>query len=280
MPAPKELDPSGSLTALYGAKLRKLRTRAGLTQRELGVKVHLTHSRIAQFELGKETPPQDVSERLDELLEADGDLADLWDHLHRFPYTDAFRKFKQYEAKATAMHLYRAHCVPGILQTAAYARGLMREAMPWCAAEEIEERVAARMARKSVLAKEEPPLLWAVLDEAVMRRPIGGFSTMRDQLVYLLESRKTRNIELQVLPFAHGCHALMGGSVMVMSFSNAADVVYLEGGPGLAEMVTDRKKVAQQSRLYDLVHAAALSPAESAKWIEKVMKEYDTCDSN
>ncbi|MEV4434715.1 helix-turn-helix transcriptional regulator [Streptomyces sp. NPDC049585] len=278
MPAPKELDPSRSLPALYGAKLRKLRIMAGLTQRELGALVPIAHSRIAQFELGNETPPRHVSDRLDEVLGADGDLKDLWQHASRFPPTDAYRRYKQYEARASALHQYLAHCVPGQLQTEDYARELMTEALPWCTPAEIEERVAARMARKSILTKENPPLVWSILDEAALRRPVGGPTGMRKQLAYLLEWCAAPNIECQVLPFASGCHAAMGGSLTVLSFSNAPDLVYLEGGPGLTEMVTDRQKVAEQSRMYDSVHAAALPPAESFKWIEKVMEEYDRCE--
>ncbi|MEC4019924.1 helix-turn-helix domain-containing protein [Streptomyces sp. H27-D2] len=116
MPAPKDLDPSTSLAALYGVKLRKLRTRAGWTQRELGDKVPIAHSRIAQFELGNETPPKDVSDALDALLGADNDLSDLWEHIKRTPIPDWARKFVTYEAKATAMHKYMAHSVPGLLQ--------------------------------------------------------------------------------------------------------------------------------------------------------------------
>ncbi|MCA6092991.1 helix-turn-helix transcriptional regulator [Streptomyces sp. SCA3-4] len=277
MPAPKELDPSSSLPALYGAKLRKLRIRAGWTQRQLGDKIPIAHSRIAQFELGKETPSRCVSDQMDNLLGADGDLSDLWDHLNRFPPTDAYRKYREYETKAVAMHKYQAHTVPGLLQTEAYAREVMRQALPWCTAEEIEEKVATRLARKSVLTKDVPPLLWAVLDEAVIRRPVGGPSVMRDQLARLLEAAEAPNVEMQVLPFEVGGHAGMGGSVTVLSFANAPDVVYLEGGT-LTEMVKDRRSVARHSHRYDRVHAMALPPQASVRWIEKAMEEFGTCE--
>lgn len=122
MPAPKDLDPSVSLSALYGVKLRKLRVRAGLTQRQLGDRIPIAHSRIAQFELSKETPPEDVDARLDALLGADGDLTDLWGHIRRTPIPDWAKKFVEYEARATVMHKYMAQAVPGLLQTEAYAR--------------------------------------------------------------------------------------------------------------------------------------------------------------
>ncbi|MEV5238939.1 helix-turn-helix transcriptional regulator [Streptomyces cinnamoneus] len=278
MPAPKQLDPSQSLAALYGAKVRKLRLRAGWSQRQLGDKVPIAHSRIAQFELGKEAPTEAVSSRLDEVLGADGDLSDLWEHLQRFPPTDAYRRFRKYEAKAVAIHMYLAHSMPGLLQTEAYARELMREALPWCAAAEIEEKVAARLARGSILASEDPPLLWVVLDEAVIRRPVGGAFAMRAQLAHLLNASKAPNVEVQVLPFAAGSHAAMGGSVTVLSFDNAPDAVYLEGGPSLTAMVTDRRAVAQHCHRYDLVHAAALTPAASVRWIEEAMEGFGTCE--
>ncbi|MEU7165621.1 helix-turn-helix transcriptional regulator [Streptomyces morookaense] len=276
MPAPKQLDPSVSLPALYGAKVRKLRIRAGWTQKQLGDRIPIAHSRIAQYELGKEIPTKRVSDRLDELLGADGDLSDLWDHLKRVPWSDAVQKYMQYEVKAIAMHKYLAHSVPGLLQTEAYARELMREAQPWCPADVIEERVAERLARKAVLARAVPPLLWAVLDEAVIRRAVGGPAVMREQLAYVLEAADAPNVEVQVLPFAAGAHAGMGGSLTVLSFDNAPNLVYLEGG-FLTAMVKDRTAVAQHSHRYDRLHALALSPAESVGWIERAMEGFLTC---
>ncbi|MGW1200761.1 helix-turn-helix domain-containing protein [Streptomyces sp. NPDC002536] len=254
--------------------MRKLRIRAGWTQRQLGDMIPIAHSRIAQYELGNEIPTKDVSDQLDKLLGADGDLRDLWDHIKRFPPTDAYRKYKDYEARAAAIHKYLAHCVPGLLQTPAYARELMRHALPWCGPGEIEEKVAARMARQAVLARDVPPLLWAVLDEAVIRRWVGGAAVMREQLGRLLEAAASPNVEVQVLPFAAGCHAAMGGSVTVLSFDNSPDVVYLEGSPSLTGIVRDRREVAQHSYRYHLVHAAALSTTASIKHIEMAMEEF------
>ncbi|MGW6614527.1 helix-turn-helix domain-containing protein [Streptomyces erythrochromogenes] len=273
MPAPKELDPSASLAALYGAKLRKLRIRAGLTQRQLGDKIPIAHSRIAQFELGNDTPPEDVNVKLDGLLGADGDLVDLWGHIKRTPYPDWAQKFMAYEARASAMHKYMAHSVPGLLQTEAYARELLRLGLPWCTGAEVEEKVAARMERQALLQSKQPPLLWVVLDEAVIRRPVGGGPVMREQLARVAEAAMTPRIEIQVLPFAAGGHSAMGGSLTVLSFENGPDVAYLEAGHS-GELVEDRAMVAQHSYRYDLVHAQGLSPEASTALIRKAMKEF------
>ncbi|MEV7593027.1 helix-turn-helix transcriptional regulator [Streptomyces sp. NPDC089922] len=273
MPAPKELDPSASLAALYGAKLRKLRIRAGLTQRQLGDKIPIAHSRIAQFELGNDTPPEDVNVRLDGLLNADGDLIDLWGHIQRTPYPDWAQKFMAYEARASAMHKYMAHSVPGLLQTESYARALLRLGLPWCTEVEVEEKVAARMERQALLLREQPPLLWVVLDKAVIRRPVGGGVVMRDQLARVVEAATTPRIEIQVLPFVAGGHSAMGGSLTVLSFQNGPDVAYLEAGHS-GELVEDRAMVAQHSYRYDLVQAQGLSPEASTALIRKAMKEF------
>jgi len=276
VPAPKELDPSASLAALYGAKLRKLRARAGWTQRELGDKVPIAHSRIAQFELGKETPPEDVSAKLDELLTADGDLTDLWGHIKRTPYPDWARKFMEYEGQANAMHKYMAHSVPGLLQTEAYAREVLRLGQPWCTQEEIDEKVAARISRQDLLRCARPPLLWVVLDEAVIRRPVGGDAVMRDQLARVIEAAATPRVEVQVLAFESGGHSAMGGSLTLLSFENAPDVAYLEAGHS-GELVEDRAMVARHSYRYDLVHARALPPEASTALIQQAMEDFGRC---
>ncbi|MET9953421.1 helix-turn-helix transcriptional regulator [Streptomyces sp. NPDC006339] len=272
MPAPKQLDPSASLPALYGAKLRKLRAAAGLTQRQLGAKVPIAHSRIAQFELGKEIPPEDVDAKLDKFLGADGDLTDLWGHIQRTPFPDWAGRFMEYESKAVAMHKYVAASVPGLLQTPEYAREVLRQGQPWCTPEEIETKVVARMKRQSLLRRRRPPLLWVVMDEAVIRHSVGGSAVMREQLNLVAEAAKAPFIEIQVLPFSVGAHPAMGGSLTVLSFENRADVAYLEAGHS-GELVEDKAMVARHSYRYDLVHAQALSPEASTALIQQAMEE-------
>ncbi|WP_086860393.1 helix-turn-helix domain-containing protein [Streptomyces milbemycinicus] len=277
MPAPKELDPSTSLAALYGAKLRKLRLRAGWTQRELGEKVPIAHSRIAQFELGKEIPPKDVNDVLDAVLGADGDLCDLWEHVRRTPLVDWARKFVQYEARANVMRKYMGQYVPGLLQTEAYAREIVHLGHPWCTASEIEETVRVRIDRQSLLGRAGSPLLWVVLDESVLRRPVGGAEVMCEQLARLAEASEAPNIEIQVLPFAAGGHPL-GGSLTLLSFQNRPDVAYLEGISG--ELVEDATAVARHAYRYDLVRAMALPTAASTALIRQAMEDFNRCEPN
>ncbi|MER7401090.1 helix-turn-helix transcriptional regulator [Streptomyces sp. NPDC000070] len=276
MPAPKELDPSISLPALYGVKLRKLRIRAGFTQRQLGDKIPIAHSRIAQFELGKETPPEDVNAKLDAILGADGDLIDLWGHIKRTPIPDWARKFVEYEAKATRMLKYMAQAVPGLLQTESYARALLRISRPRDTDAEVEELVTARLERQAILERSAPPLLWCILDEAVLRRPVGGHAVMREQLAHVLRMARTPHVVVQVLPFGQGEHPVMGGSLTLLGFERGPDVAYIESSHS-GELVETPEEVAEYALAYDLLQAKALPPDESLAVIRSAMEEYSTC---
>ncbi|MFI8362545.1 Scr1 family TA system antitoxin-like transcriptional regulator [Streptomyces sp. NPDC085612] len=277
MPAPKELDPSASLAALYGAKLRKLRIRAGLTQRQLGDKIPIAHSRIAQFELGNEVPPEDVNGKLDVLLDADGDLVDLRGHIKRTPYPDWARAFVALEAKAVKMLKYMAHAVPGLLQTESYARALLRISRPRDTDGQIEVLVSARLDHQSILEASAPPLMWCILDEAVIRRPVGGPAVMREQLARVLLLAETPHVVVQVLPFKAGGHPVMGGSLTLLSFERGQDVAYTEGSHS-GELVETAEEVAEYALAYDLLQAQSLSPDESLTVIRSVMKEYSKCE--
>ncbi|MET8216802.1 helix-turn-helix transcriptional regulator [Streptomyces hirsutus] len=276
MPAPKELDPSASLPALYGVKLRKLRVRAGFTQRGLGDLIPVAHSRIAQFELGKEAPPEDVNTRLDEILEADGDLVDLWTHIKRTPIPDWARKFVTYEARASKMLKYMAHAVPGLLQTEPYARALVRISRPRDTEAEVEALVAARLERQAILRRSTPPLLWCILDEAVIRRPVGGRAVMREQLAHVLALAQTPDVVVQVLPFDQGEHPVMGGSLTLLGFERGPDVAYIESSHS-GELVEVPDEVAAYALAYDLLQAQALPPGKSLTLVRSALEEFHTC---
>ncbi|MFJ8694388.1 helix-turn-helix domain-containing protein, partial [Streptomyces roseolilacinus] len=272
MPTAKELDPSESLSALFGAKLRKLRNAAELTQRQLGAMIPIAHSMIARFELGTETPTQQVAEALDRLLHADGDLVDLWLHVVRTPIPDWARKYMLLEQQAHKIQKYMAHTVPGLLQTPHYARELLTVAVPNMNGK-LEDMLTARLNRRTLLYRENPPVLWAVLDEAVLRRPVGSPAVMREQLGHLLSvSEASANVTLQVLPYDRGAHPVLGGSLTVLSFLNRPGVAYLENSHS-GELVEPAGRVSNYALAFDHLLAQALSPQASARLIRNVMKE-------
>jgi transcriptional regulator with XRE-family HTH domain len=280
MAAPKELDPTVSLAALLGKKVRKHRERLGWTQREVGNRLNYSHNRIAQVELGTDPPTWDMCVALDAVLGANGELTELWEHMvrerAREDFPDWVQKYVLLEAKATKIYRYSPQIVPGLLQTEAYARAALRKGLPRAPQEEIEEKVAARMSRQRLLRKAPPPLLWAVLDEAVIRRPVGGPHTMHDQLARIVEAAHAPDVTVQVMPFDRGEYAIMGGSLTLLSFADGPDMAYLEGiGPGV--LVEQPDQVTEHSLTYDLAQVQALPPDDSLALIKTAMEECYTC---
>ncbi|MFF8262077.1 Scr1 family TA system antitoxin-like transcriptional regulator [Streptomyces virginiae] len=276
MPAPKQLDPSASLAALYGAKLRKLRIRAGLTQRQLGDKIPIAHSRIAQFELGNEVPPEDVNSKLDVLLDAGGDLTDLWGHVRRTPFPDWVQKFMACEAKAIMMRKF-SQIIPGLAQTEAYARAVLGAGQIYDDGD-TEDKVAARLRRQAILRRDAPPWMWFILDEVVLHWIVGGRHVMREQLAHLLHLGQLPRVHLQVLPFGSVDPAAMGGSFSLLTLPDGGEVAY-EEGIVYGRLIEETDEVLRRAVLYDRLQANALSPIESAELIRMAMEERYPCMS-
>ncbi|MCZ7417766.1 MULTISPECIES: helix-turn-helix domain-containing protein [unclassified Streptomyces] len=273
MPAAKPLDPRASMAAYLGSRVRKRREALGWTQRELGCQVHVTHNRIAQIELATDPPPRALAEAIDLALDADGEITDLWWHMTRETYVDWARAYMEKEARAVKMLTYAAHSVPGLLQTAAYARVSLREGLPNLSEEELDRQVEARIARHLLLEGGDPPFLWAVLDQSALRRVVGEKATMHEQLNYLLEMAQRPNVTLQVLPFEAEQHPVTGGSLTLLSLPDGPDVAYLEGY-GCGELVEVPDRVTRYAHAYDLLQVHALPPAASERLIRDTMKEH------
>ncbi|WP_370420146.1 Scr1 family TA system antitoxin-like transcriptional regulator [Streptomyces sp. QH1-20] len=275
MPAPKELDPSTSIAALYGNKVRKLRLRAGWTQRELGEKVHVTHSRIAKIELGTESPPKQLSDALDEVLGADGDLRDLWPHIGCTPsFMSRALQFFEYEAQATKMYKF-SQMIPGLVQTEEYMRALFGAWFCDTPAE-LEEKVSIRLGRQARLDEPAPPWLWIILDQAVLYRVVGSHGLMGRQLAHLLALTERPHVHLQILPYETPELSTTGGSMTILKLPNGSEVMYVEG-IGSGGIIRDPEDVGKYTASYDRMQANALSPAASTDLTRKAMEEHFSC---
>ncbi|MER7397021.1 helix-turn-helix transcriptional regulator [Streptomyces sp. NPDC000151] len=264
----KCLDPGASPLHFFGAEVRRLRERAGLTLAQLGDIVYLTGSMIGQIETAAKVPKDEHVPRIDTALGADGALVRLWEMVKQYRLPAWLRRIVHFEATATEIRTYQAQLVHGLLQTPDYARavlGVMRQ-------DELAARLEMRLERQKVLAREAPPLLWVVLDESVLYREIGGRATMRRQLAHLLTFRETDEVQIQVLPFSVGAHTGLSGSFTLFSFVDHPDVAYTEGY--VDDWATlNPAEIRARSLRYDLLRASALSPADSAELIARVMEE-------
>jgi len=267
------LDPSASMAALFGARVRKLRLAAGLTQVELGEMVHVVGTRITQIERASGARPTlELARALDVALGADDLLVELWPFVYREAFPDWSRKFMEYSERAVAVREYAAHVVPGLLQTEDYARAVLRVGRTLGSAEQLEERVALRMGRQQRLGSPDRPELWVVLDEAVLRRPVGGQAVMREQLARLLRTATEPHITVQVLPFDQGEHDVMGGSLTVLTMPDGTEIAYTEGAH-YGQLVEDPDEVRSFALTYDRLRAAALPPLMSLDMIRSVRED-------
>lgn len=275
MPA-KELDPSSSVAALLGAKVRRLREQADLTQQQLGEQVFVSHTRIAKVELATDPPGWQLCEALDRVLNAGGTLTELWPLIGLGPYEDWAAKFLELQAKATTIHEF-SQIIPGLAQTEGYARALLTEGQIFNEGD-LEKKIALRLQRQLVLDRLNPPWFWMILDEAALRRAIGGPRLMADQLSWLLDLCQRPRVHVQVLPLSRPVPAAVGGSLSLLTLPQGRQVAYTEGIHS-GRMIEEPEDVARYAVVYDRLQANALPPEESAALIRNVMKEHYSCVS-
>ncbi|MET8179434.1 helix-turn-helix transcriptional regulator [Streptomyces sp. NPDC005336] len=260
------------MAALFGSRVRRLRTAAGLTQAELGTRAHVVSTRITQIERASGAKPTfELAQTLDTILGADNLLIDMWPYVYREAFPDWSRAFMAYSERAVSIRQYAAQVVPGLLQTEDYARAVLSLDPLLSGEQQLEERVAARLGRQERLRSPDRPELWVVLDEAVLRRPIGDHSVMRGQLDRLLNAATERHITVQVLPFGQGGHEAMGGSLTVLTLPDGEEVAYKEGAD-FGQLVEESADVKRYSVTYDRLRAASLPPLMSLDMIRSVME--------
>jgi hypothetical protein len=264
----QSLDPSASPLDYYGWELRRQREAPSLKQGQLGEIIFCTGSLVGQIETTKKIPTRDFSERVDAALGTDGVFSRLIGLVLRSQLPNWFQPYAEMEAKATYISTYQAQLVYGLLQTEEYARAVLATGMP----DDLDGLVAARMERQRILEREQPPLAWAILDEAVLHRPIGGREIMRGQLARLLEFTEHRWMRVQVLPNVAGEHASLAGSFNLLRFEEDPDVVYTEDVIA-GHMTANPETIREAARRYAHLQAAALSVEASAALITRVMEE-------
>ncbi|WP_404959955.1 helix-turn-helix transcriptional regulator [Streptomyces sp. 147326] len=264
----RDLDPSASPLDYYGYELRRLREGAGLKQSQLGDIIYCTGSLIGQVENTKRVPTRDFSERVDAALGTDGHFSRLVGLVLRSVLPTWFQAYAEMEARATFISTFQSQVVYGLLQTEAYAKALLSVEYSG----RVDEIVAARLERQRILARETPPVLLVVLDEALLHRRVGGREVMREQLAHLLTFVERPWVQIQVMPFSVGEHTGMTGSFTLLRFDRDPDLFYTESYDS-GHMTANPPVIRERSLGYARLQADALSPEDSALLIARVMEE-------
>ena len=271
---------------LVGAKLRRLRTDIGLSREEAAEAIRASAWKIHRLENGQVgfkqrdlvdllelyqvTDPDEIDELL--TLAREANVPGWWQH-----YGDVlpqwFRTYVDLESAATLIRTYEGMFVPGLLQTDDYMRAVIRDASLE-SSEEVGRRVRLRMARQILLTREHPPRLWAVMDEAALRRPVGGREVMRGQLERLIDATKLPNVTLQVLPFGAGAHPAMVGAFSILRFADRElpDVVYLEHLTN-AVYLDKRAEVERYLDVMELLCVDSEPPAKTVDLLTKILNQ-------
>ena len=262
------------------ARLRELRENANLTIDDVGDKLECSASKISRIETGHVgVTPRDVRDML-EVYGVDDDereaLVQLarearkkgWWHAYNEVFTGSFVGL---ESDASFLHTHQALLVPGLLQTEAYTRAVIRAIRPDSAEDDVELRVRARINRQKLITEESnPPEYWAVLDEAVLHRVVGGPEAMREQLKKLVELASLPHVTLQVVPFSAGSHAGMEGPFLILGFPEQADpdVVYVENTTS-GVYLEQQEDVHRYTLMFDHLRAAALKPDDTVEMVDR-----------
>lgn len=281
-----------ALRMLLGAHLRRLREAQGVSREDAGWEIRSSESKISRLELGRVSfKERDVADLLtlyavddqDErarllALARDANRPGWW-HRYGDVLPSWFQSYLGLEAAAALIRTYEVQFVPGLLQTQDYARAVVRLGHANARAEEIERRVTLRMDRQRLLTRSGAPQLWAVVDEAVLRRPIGGPNVMRAQIEALIDITELPNVRLQVIGFHVGGHAAAGGAFSILRFpdQDLPDVVYIEQLTS-ALYLDKRDDVEHYATAMERLCIEADPPERTAEVLRNLLKQLDTPD--
>ncbi|CAM5609083.1 helix-turn-helix domain-containing protein [Streptomyces pilosus] len=267
-----------------GAELRALRTSAGLTSGEAARLAGWHQSKVSRIETGTSgVRPADVRLLLDVYGVADPQLRELllvlsgtgdggdrhhWWHAYRGVLPPTYRDFISLESQASAMRTLETTVIPGLLQTPEYARAVTEAALEGASEERLDTLVEVRLARQDILHAEPPLELSAVLDEAVLRRQVGGPGVMARQLSRLVEAARLPQVRLQVMPFGAGAHIGVTGPFVIFSFSRTSDLDVVVLDHLTSSLHLERKEdLRAYSEAFNTLSIHALSPEESLEFI-------------
>jgi hypothetical protein len=279
-----------ALRIILGAHLRRMREAAGISRSDAGWEIRSSESKVSRMELGrvgfKERDVADLlklygmddDEEHDRLLALAKDANNPgWWHRFGDVLPSWFHSYLGLEAAAQLIRTYELQFIPGLLQTPEYVRAVVQLGRGLIPAEEVERRVALRVSRQEVLTRPLNPVrLWAVVDESVLRRPIGGRKAMRMQLEHLLEATEMGNVTLQVMPFESGGHAATGGAYSILRFpeQDLPDIVYIEHLTS-ALYLDKLDDLDQYTATMEALCVAAPPPNKTPDHIHRILKEFD-----
>ncbi|MFF7181981.1 Scr1 family TA system antitoxin-like transcriptional regulator [Streptomyces sp. NPDC008121] len=258
---------------VFGRLLRFYRERAKVSQDALGKETGYSKSQVAMIERGERRAKGNFVAIADELLCAQGALLEVAEEVTVSGVAAWFEDYLLEEARAAGIHKYECLLIPGLLQTAEYARAVFRCAVPALDDDEIETAIAARVARQEVFFRKPAPLISFVLEKAALTKPLGGPDVLRKNLLHVRQYAELRNVTIQVMSETRETHAgLDGPFTLLETAERRSQLVYVEGQGG-RYFLSEQPDVGDVFARYGSLRAQALTPEDSARLIEQVARE-------
>ncbi|MFJ2606351.1 Scr1 family TA system antitoxin-like transcriptional regulator [Streptomyces sp. NPDC087425] len=262
------------MASTYGEWLKERREAAGLTQQQLADLTLMTRSHIAHIEAGRRFPSEEDARRLDMALKTGNVLATFRPGRDESPVADYFEAARQLEQEATVIREFAPTFVPGVLQTERYARAVLGVAYPPESEEERDKKVVARLERSKILANPVTPVVWTLLDEAVLRRPLGSPEVMAEQLMHLVALAESERVRVHVMPYSVGAHQILNSMLTLMWFADQPPVAYSEGIQ-FGRLHETPAIVERLQSVYHLALSDALPLRESLALLKATAKDFD-----
>lgn len=259
--------------SLFADEMKAAREQRGWSQADLAEKIPYSLSTISMVEALHRAPARDLARHLDKGFGTPGTFARLEARLRDLPFPASFRPFAAYEAEATALYVFEHSLVPGLLQTPGYARAVLAT-RPNTAEDEVDNLVDARLARQVILTRDDPPapLLWALIDEGVLYRPVAPAEVMHGQLACLAEMSRRPNITVQVVPYSAGGHTGLLGAFTIADMSSSAGIVNVEDIT-YGRVFEDSATVSRVTLNYKSLQSEALPKGASRELITRVAED-------
>ncbi|MFE7271333.1 helix-turn-helix domain-containing protein [Streptomyces sp. NPDC057623] len=271
-----EVDPDDewgvAVIATVGRQLKLRREAVGMRAADFGMAVGYGEDLVYKIEGGKRIPREEYLDKADEVLGAGGLISATWEDVKRVRYPKKVRELGKLEAQAVEIGVYECNIIAGLLQTPEHARAVIGAAQPPYSPDDVDRMVAARLARQSVFERDPAPSIHFVLEEAPLRRQVGGTMVWRRQLERLLEVGRLNSVTLQVMPTNTEPHPGLDGRIELLKFSDGTAVARADGLFN-GRPTTEPKQLRIIELQYGIIRAQALPPRESLTFIEQLLGE-------
>ncbi|MFE3653368.1 XRE family transcriptional regulator [Streptomyces kasugaensis] len=270
-----DVERSGYLTPQqrFGATVKDVRIGRKITQKQLGTYSGYSEAYVSKVEKGTMKPSQQFAEKCDAMFQTRGMFGRLLGDIERDDNPSWFVPYLEREREASRVLDFSTTSIMGIFQTEEYAHAVFRAGHPRESAESIHTKVGARLRRREILEKHNPPMIWVVLHEACLRTVVGGASVMAAQLDHLILSAESPSVDFQVMPFSFGAAAAHVPAFTLLTFDDDPTVVYADDPQG-GRLYQQCETVDAYYEHYDRLRSHALAPTDSLIFIDKIRKEY------